>query len=107
MQAHELRRKAAELREKIRKLVELAESENRETNTDEDALIDGWKADAESLDRRAKKIEEVEAAVASPAPTRAAGHHARAGHSRRADDVVAHRRARAERLVISEIITIR
>jgi HK97 family phage major capsid protein len=64
MKSHELRQKAAELREKILATVNKAETENREVNADEVGLIDGWKADADSLERRAKIVEDAEASVA-------------------------------------------
>lgn len=64
MKSHELRQKAAELREKILATVNKAETENREVNADEVGLIDGWKAEADSLERRAKIVEDAEASVA-------------------------------------------
>lgn len=63
MNAQELRRKAAELREKIQQLVIKTEAENRELNDEERSLADTWKAEAESLDRRAKTVEDVERMV--------------------------------------------
>ncbi len=64
MNAAELRKKAAELREKILALVKVAEKENRETNDDEAGLLTQWKGEAESCERRAKMIEQAEADVA-------------------------------------------
>jgi HK97 family phage major capsid protein len=61
----ELRRKVAELREKISAIVATAEKENRETTDDENVVIDGAKAEAESLERRAKIVEDAEANVAA------------------------------------------
>lgn len=63
MNPQELRRKAAELREKIRELVAKAEAENREVTQDEATTIEDFKAMAASYERRAKMIEEVEAAI--------------------------------------------
>jgi HK97 family phage major capsid protein len=64
MKSHELRQKAAELREKILATVQNAEKENREVTADEVSIADAWKAEAESLDRRAKAVEDAENAVA-------------------------------------------
>jgi HK97 family phage major capsid protein len=64
MKSHELRQKAAELREKILATINTAEKENREVTADESGIVDAWKAEAESLDRRAKTVEDAENAVA-------------------------------------------
>lgn len=64
MTAAELRRKATESRDKVGVLVAKAEKENREITEEERSLVDGWKSEAESFERRAKEVEYVETALA-------------------------------------------
>lgn len=64
----ELRRKAAELRDKIKQLVLAAETENREMTGDELAVVEDLRAQAESLDRRAKMQDELLSTPAAPEP---------------------------------------
>ncbi len=64
MTTADLRKKGAELREKIHAIVQAAEKENREANDDEVGLMTAWQSEAESLNRRAKMTEDAEAAVA-------------------------------------------
>jgi hypothetical protein len=59
-----LRRKAAEARERVLAIANKADSENRDLSADEQAEADAAKAEAEGYDRRAKVREEAEAAVA-------------------------------------------
>lgn len=61
----ELRKKAAELRDKLRALLTLAEKEDRELNADELSLEADYKTKAEEYDRRAVKAEEVDALIAA------------------------------------------
>lgn len=64
MNSIELRRKATELRQKIAGVVAGAEKENREINADEESTIAGFRAEAESFERRAKIVESVESDLA-------------------------------------------
>jgi HK97 family phage major capsid protein len=63
----ELRRKAAELRGKIKQLVDAAETENRELTEDENATANDLRSQAEALERRAKLQDDL-FAVPPPPP---------------------------------------
>jgi HK97 family phage major capsid protein len=60
MTSAELRRKAAEARDKVGKIVATAEAENREINEDESSLVSSYRSEAESFDRRVKIVEQIE-----------------------------------------------
>jgi HK97 family phage major capsid protein len=61
----ELRRKAADAREKISAIIKAAEKEDRELNDDETAAADDLRKQAESFERRAKVIEQADADIAA------------------------------------------
>jgi HK97 family phage major capsid protein len=61
----ELRRKASELRDKIKQLVTLAESENRELTDDEQTLAADLRGQIDAFERRAKMQDEL---LSRPAP---------------------------------------
>lgn len=74
MTANELRAKVAELRKKGLAVLRAAEAENREVNADEQAVLDDYNQQCESLERRAVAVEKAEQAVAAAtAPTERRG----------------------------------
>lgn len=65
MSATELRRKAAEALEKVAKVVDAAETQNRELSAEEEATIADLRKEAESYNKRAKVREDVDADLAA------------------------------------------
>lgn len=60
MNSAELRRRAAQARANAKKIVQRAESEDRELTPEEETDLSGFRAEAESYERRAKVAEEFE-----------------------------------------------
>lgn len=67
----ELRRKAAEAKAKGKKIVDKAESEDREMNAEEETDVSGFRAEADSYERRAVVVDEFEATPATATEARA------------------------------------
>ncbi len=68
MNVRELRAKLAELLEKAKGLVKLAETENRDLSEDENTEYEGWIAEVKALEIRIKRAEALEGIAIPPVP---------------------------------------